>query len=247
MSSEGSASAALPPGGLFDAGMSRVVDRDATHWIEPRGPARAVVLVLHGLDMSPAQLEPLLRALKLPAWVALPAGPVARPDGRHAWWPVDDAARAARLRAGPADLHASDPPGRARARAAVHRTVDELRSRAPGRPLVVAGFSQGALLALDCALQSPPLQIDGLALWSASRMAFGQWAPALHRLRGVPVHLVHGREDSNLALAAASALHEALVGAGAAVHWSPFDGGHEIPLQAWVGLRRMVRELSAHD
>jgi phospholipase/carboxylesterase len=216
-----------------------------TVWLEPAGPARAAVLLLHGLDMTPAQLAPLLRSLRLPAWIALPAGPVERPGGHRAWWPVDDEARAARLAAGPADLHDSHPHGRERARAAVHAAAAALRARAPGQPLVLAGFSQGAMLALDCALQAPPLRVEALALWSASRLAFTEWAPALHRLQGVPVRLVHGRADANLGLAAGAALRDALAAEGAVVEWSPFDGGHEIPLQAWVGLRRLVRELAA--
>ena len=214
-------------------------------WIAPTGPARVVVLLLHGLDMTPAQLAPIVGSLKLPALVAVPSGPVERAGGHRAWWPVDDAARAARLRAGPADLHDSHPPGRDRARDAVHASARALRERAPGLPLVVAGFSQGAMLALDCVLQSPPLAVDALALWSASRLAFSEWAPALHRLRGVRVELMHGRADSNLGIAAAQSLRDALVAEEADVRWSPFDGGHDIPLQAWVGLRRLVREVGA--
>jgi len=214
-------------------------------WIAPAGPPRAAVLLLHGLDMTPAQLAPIVRSLKLPALVAVASGPVERAGGGRAWWPVDDAAREARLQAGPADLHDSHPPGRDRARDAVHASARALRERAPGLPLVVAGFSQGAMLALDCVLQSPPLAVDALALWSASRLAFSEWAPALHRLRGVRVDLTHGRADSNLGIAAAQSLRDALVAEGADVHWAPFDGGHEIALQAWVGLRRLVRDVVA--
>ena len=214
----------------------------ATRWLAPAGPPRAAVLLLHGLDMAPAQLAPLLRSLRLPAWVALPAGPVARADGRHAWWPVDDAARAARLARGPSDMHDRHPEGRAAARAAVHAAACALRERAPGLPLILAGFSQGAMLALDCVLQAPPLQADALALWSASRLAFSEWLPALERLRGVHVELVHGRADANLGIEAGLALRDALVAAGARVRWTPFDGGHEIPLAAWIGLRRLVKE-----
>ena len=214
-------------------------------WIAPAGPARAVVLLLHGLDMTPAQLAPIVGSLKLPALVAIPSGPVERAGGHRAWWPVDDAVREARLQAGPADLHDSHPPGRERARDAVHASARALRDRAPGLPLVMAGFSQGAMLALDCVLQNPPLAVDALALWSASRLAFSEWAPAMHRLRGVRVDLVHGRADSNLGIAAAQSLRDALAAEDADVRWSPFDGGHEIALQAWVGLRRLVREVAA--
>jgi phospholipase/carboxylesterase len=219
------------------------VDAPATHWLAPTVPARAAVLLLHGLDMTPAQLAPLLRSLRLPAWIAVPAGPVARPGGRRAWWPVDDAARAARLARGPSDLHDRHPEGRDAARAAVHAAALALRERAPGLPLILAGFSQGAMLALDCLLQAPPLAADALALWSASRLAYAEWLPALDRLRGLHVQLVHGRDDPNLGLEAGLALRDALVAAGARVRWTPFDGGHEIPLAAWIGLRRLVREV----
>jgi phospholipase/carboxylesterase len=214
-------------------------------WIEAHAAPRASLLLLHGLDMAPAQLAPIVASLKLPALAALPSGPVERADGRRAWWPVDDAARAARLSAGPSDLHDSHPPGRERAREAVHAAACALRSRGPGLPLVVAGFSQGAMLALDCMLQSPALTVDALALWSASRLAFTEWAPRLHRLRGLRIELLHGRCDTNFALAAGRSLHDALAAAGADVRWASFDGGHEIPLQAWVGLRRLVRDVAA--
>ena len=218
-----------------------------TVWVEPAATPRAAVLLLHGFDMTPAQLAPIAASLKLPALVALPGGPIARAGGGRAWWPVDDAARAARMQAGPADLHDSHPPGRERARDAVHAAARALRERAPGLPLVLAGFSQGAMLALDAVLQAPPLPVDALALWSGSRLAFAEWAPALHRLRGLRVDVVHGRADANLGIAAGHSLRETLAQAGAHVRWLPFDGGHEIPPQAWLALRRLVREVAAHS
>ena len=231
--------------------MHAVTDHDAVSslpagepaWIVPAHAPRVALMLLHGLDMSRAQLVPILSALRLPALIAVPAGPIERAGGQRAWWPVDDAARAARLRAGPADLHDSHPPGRAPARHVVHATARALRARAPGLPLIVAGFSQGAMLALDCVLQDPPLAVDALSLWSPSRLAASEWEPALPRLRGVRVDLVHGRADANIDIAAAEALRDALIGAGARVRWSPFDGGHEIALRAWVGLRRLVLEV----
>ena len=218
-----------------------------TVWIVPAATPRAAVLLLHGLDMAPAQLAPIAASLKLPAIVALPSGPVARDGGARSWWPVDDLARAARLDAGPTDLHDSHPPGREPARARVHAAARALRERAPGLPLVLAGFSQGAMLALDCVLQAPPLAVDALALWSASRLAFAEWAPALPRLRGLRVELLHGRADANLGIDAGRSLRDALAAAGAEVRWRAFEGGHELPAQAWLGLRRLVREIASSD
>jgi predicted esterase len=222
--------------------------------IPPVGAPRAAVLLLHGLDMSPAQLAPLMRALKLPAWVALPEGPVARPGGQRAWWPVDDDAREARLARGPSDLVDDDPPGREAARARVCHAASLLRERAGvGLPLLVAGFSQGAMLALDVLLVDDPpapgaapalcaADVQTLFLWSGSRLAFRHWQPRLVRLRGLDVQQRHGRRDTNLGLDAALALRDALAGAGARVDWADFEGGHEIALGAWAALRRRVRD-----
>ncbi len=223
-------------------------DRDASSsppplWIEPFGVARAAVLLLHGLDMTPKQLATIATSLRLPALIGLPCGPVERAGGQRSWWPVDDAQRARRLARGAADLHESHPSGRENARSIVHAAAHALQSRAPGLPLLVAGFSQGAMLALDCVFQVPPLPVSALALWSASRLAFSEWTPALARLRGVRVDLLHGRADANIGLDAARSLRFALVAGGADVRWTTFDGGHEIPLQAWMGLRRLVREV----
>jgi phospholipase/carboxylesterase len=212
-------------------------------WIEPAGVARAAVLVLHGLDMSPAWVAAIVASLRLPALAGVPSGPVARGAALRSWWPVDDVQRDQRLARGASDLHAVDPSGREQARAELHAAARALRARAPGLPLVVAGFSQGAMLALDGVFQDPPLAVDALALWSASRLAFEQWRPALQRLRGVRVELRHGHADANIAIGAAQALRDALVEGGADVRWLPFDGGHEIPLGAWTGLRRLVREI----
>jgi len=150
-----------------------------------------------------------------------------------------------RIAAGPSDLHDSHPPGRAPARDAVHAAARALRERAPGLPLVVAGFSQGAMLALDCVFQPPLLAVDALALWSASRLAFSEWRPALHRLRGVRVELLHGRADANFGVAAGRLLHDALAAEGADVRWATFDGGHEIPLRRPGCRCRLVRAVAA--
>lgn len=112
--------------------------------------------------------------------------------------------------------------GPARAGLLVLRGLDMIPAQlAP----IVASLRLPAMLALDAVLQDPPLAVDALSLWSASRMASGQWAPALHRLRGVRVELRHGTADANIGIAAARGLRDALVAGGSDVRCAPFDGG----------------------
>lgn len=207
--------------------------------VEPA--ARCVVLLLHGLTMHPAVLQPFAQSLAPVASARVPAGPVVYPDGSRSWWPVDLDKRAARLAAGPVDLADRSPAGRQAARAALDDALAEARLAHPGLPIVLAGFSQGGMLALDWwLLGQRSKDVHGLALLSSSRIALGEWQPHLHRLAGLPVLVAHGQQDQDLGFSAGEGLHRMLLDAGARVRWLPFLGGHELPLVVWRGLRRFV-------
>ncbi|MEO6688976.1 MAG: hypothetical protein ABIS07_13165, partial [Dokdonella sp.] len=108
-----------------------------------------------------------------------------------------------------------------------------------GRRLVLVGFSQGGMLAMDYTLHDGCP--DALVLLSSSRIAFSDWEPRLRRLAGLPVLVAHGHADAELAFAAGENLRDAAIAGGAVVSWVPFDGGHEIPLVVWRSLRQFLR------
>jgi phospholipase/carboxylesterase len=213
-----------------------------------REGARILVVILHGFLMEPADLSPFARSLGLPAWYLFPEGPIEASRGRS-FWHVDPERRAAALAAGPRDLAAEHPPGREEARTQLAAFLSEASAAAPGLPLVLIGFSQGGMLACDLILHAgegglalPP--IAALLLLSASRVAFDEWAPRLHRVHGLPVLISHGRADADLAFAAGEALRDALIMGGADITWLPFDGGHEIPLLVWRHIRKLLMRLA---
>jgi phospholipase/carboxylesterase len=149
----------------------------------------------------------------------------------RAWWLLDLALLEDELRRGaPRDRRDEVPEGLPAARAQVLRLLDQLEARfaTPGARLVLGGFSQGAMLALDVALHRarPPA---GLILMSGTLVNAAEWQPRLPSLRGVPVLQSHGRADGLLPHAAAEALRDRLRAAGAEVEWHSFVGGHEIP------------------
>jgi phospholipase/carboxylesterase len=209
----------------------------------PDHPPAAVLVLLHGYAMDTLDLEPLAAAMGVPAMLYLPRGPIKLPQGRS-WWPVDIVRRSWQLAQGPRDLYLEHPPGREEARTLVRDLVASLRARHPGLPLVVAGFSQGGMLACDTALFED-VAPDGLALLSASRIAWDEWQPRMQRLHNVPVLVAHGRQDKDLAFQAGEHLRDALEGGGACVTWHAFEGQHEIPLTVWRQLRRMILTLAA--
>jgi phospholipase/carboxylesterase len=212
-----------------------------------RAAARVVVVLLHGFQMTPADLSPFAHSLQAPAWFLFPEGPLeAEPRGR-AWWHIDVAARARALAQGPRDFAEQHPPDLPAARERLSTLLAALAPSVGARPLVLGGFSQGGMLACDTVLRAGAdrLGLAALALLSASRIAFAEWAalPPPSGLPGLPVLVSHGEQDDDLAFAAGERLRDFLTAGGADVTWVPFAQGHEIPLVVWRRLRKLLGSL----
>jgi phospholipase/carboxylesterase len=208
------------------------------------GPEDAplTLVLLHGYAMRPADLAPFAHSLGIPALFLFPQGPHTSPMGGHAWWEVDLGAREAAISSGPRDLAEDSPSGLPRARERLEAFLCAVAAKYPSPKRVLGGFSQGGMLSLDYALHgSEPL--DALALLSASRLAFSEWLPRRERLRDFPVFLSHGSTDGDLAFAAGERLRDFVLESSARVTWVPFEGGHEIPLVVWRGLRKFLASL----
>ena len=208
--------------------------------VGPPGAAIHAVL-LHGFGASAEDLAPLADEIARSAPAGAPSVCYVFPEAplelsgvygvARAWWMLDLARLEDELRRGaPSDRRAEVPDGLPAARAQVLRLLDQLAARfgGPATRLVLGGFSQGAMLALDVALHraSPPA---GLMLMSGTLLNEAEWQPRLPSLRGVPVLQSHGRADALLPYSVAEVLRDRLRAAGAAVEWHPFVGGHEIP------------------
>jgi phospholipase/carboxylesterase len=211
-----------------------------------REAARVVMVLAHGFQMEPADLSPFAHSIRAPAWFLFPEAPLdAEPRG-HAWWHIDAKLRDAALARGPRDFATQYPPDLPAGRSRLHTFLEAAKAVAGARPFVAGGFSQGGMLTCDTLLRTG-LGVDAMALLSASRIAFDEWAPLLARrpFAGLPVLVSHGQADPDLAFAAGEALRDCLVGAGAEVTWVPFAEGHEIPLVVWRRLRTLLLALAA--
>lgn len=111
------------------------------------------------------------------------------------------------------------------ARNRLEGVMDTLRGRgiAPDR-VIVAGFSQGAMMSLDLALGGE-VRVRGVGFLSGAPLP--RWN--LDRARDLSVFASHGTHDDILAFDQAYRLRTRLTSAGADVEWFPFDGGHAIP------------------
>jgi phospholipase/carboxylesterase len=211
--------------------------------LPPLREARSIVVLLHGYGMDATDLAPLANAMDLNAHLILPRGPHVVPSGGYAWWPVDEQRRSAQLLDGPRDLVHEYPAGRDALRALLADACRAFRVRFGNLPLVLAGFSQGGMLACDAVLhQSVPAR--ALVLMSSSRIAAREWQLRGEAVREIPVLISHGQQDPDLSFEAGKRLKDFLVAGGATVTWLPFEGGHSIPLVVWRRFRQLVAEIT---
>ena len=200
------------------------------------------VVILHGYAMSPSDLAPFASALGLPGRYLLPLAPLPALPSGAAWWSIDQERRNTSRQRGARDLCDEDPEGLPEARRQLHAWLGTISGLAPPRRLVLGGFSQGAMLAMDYYLEYRP-PVAGLVMLSSSRIAIADWTRKCRALDSLPLFLSHGRQDGDLAYTAGEALRDFARAAGARTTWLGFDGGHTTPLPVWRALRKFLTGL----
>jgi phospholipase/carboxylesterase len=188
-------------------------------------PGGRVVVLLHGWGAPGTDLVPLGRLYAGPRTrVVIPAAPLPHPFGGRAWWDLD----LERLQRRDHALMSDIPDGLPAARARVQGLLADLRARYRPDALILGGFSQGGMLAMDVALAANPA-VDRVAVLSGALIAEPLWRKEMERGPALPVLLTHGRHDGVLPFAASEALKALLDAHHFPVTWLPFDGDHEIP------------------
>jgi phospholipase/carboxylesterase len=198
------------------------------------GDGPPTLLLLHGYGAKAEDWEPFSKAIVVPpdARFVFPEAPevTTPPDGPlggRAWWRLDLAAYKPPGNGLP-DLASSHPLGLDDAAASVRALLHEL-GRVKRGPVVLGGFSQGAMVAGDLAFTTND-DIAALVLLSGTPVDEASWRQGLARRRGLPVFISHGRADHTLPFAGAERLQRELTAAGLQVTWVPFDGGHDVPV-----------------
>lgn len=196
------------------------------------GPARGLVLLLHGIGSNEASLAGLAALLPADVAVALVRSPIPLGPGAFCAFPVSFTAQ------GPViDAEAAE-----HSRQALDRFIGEIQGRTgiPAARTVIAGFSQGGIMAAGLALTNPA-QVAGFAILSgrilpeiAPLIAAG---PALAHLQGL---ILHGEADDRLPVAWAARSAELLQARGVPFLQRRYGAGHEVTpamaadLAAWV-------------
>jgi len=182
------------------------------------------VVLLHGFGAAGDDLVSLARSLAQPRTrYVVPAGPLSLESGGRAWWqlkqrPTYDAEQELVV----------DRDALLRARAAVLGVLATVRERHAPKALFIAGFSQGAMLALDVALHESS-GVDRVGVLSGALTHTTAASLAKPRSKRPLVFVSHGRQDRVLRFAGAEHLVERLKASDHSVTFRPFDGSHEIP------------------
>lgn len=189
--------------------------------LEPEGPVRACVIWLHGLGADGRDFEPIVPQLRLPAELGVrfvfphaPYRPVTVNGGyvMRAWYDI----RSADLQLAP-DLEG------------IQQSVDcleglvsvQLDQGVPLQRLVLAGFSQGGVIALQAALRMAEKPAGVLALSTYLAQHGGSGA-------GLRVFQAHGIHDPVVPMEVALQAQAALEKLGAEVEWHPYPMPHSV-------------------
>jgi phospholipase/carboxylesterase len=239
---------ALPIGGCDPASTSIAHDGSRLRTIET-GTGTLPFVLIHGYGSSAAEWIPFTYTIRLPAGrrFVLPEGPETTepPDGPRngrAWWRIGlDAHR--RPADGLPDLSRTNPPGLAASNQRIRRLLAELAARDgdPRERQMLAGFSQGAMIAADIAFMTGE-PIDALVLLSPTIVNEPAWRAGMPRRRGLRVFISHGRRDTILPFDASVRLQQAMRDAGLRVTWFPFDGGHDMPAEVVAALNTFLAQ-----
>lgn len=170
-----------------------------------------VVVLLHGYGAQGDDLLGLAKRMKtrVDAHFVVPAAPFAQGRGKK-WFSLEQ------------NRKSPNQSERDRSRAALKELLRSLKTQG-AKKIVLAGFSQGAMMSLDAALHEDDA-FAGIVLFS------GRAPKALDvlALKKQSIFVSHGKNDRVLSFADAERFQRVIKKAGVPTEWFAFEGGHTI-------------------
>jgi phospholipase/carboxylesterase len=202
--------------------------------INPSAEPVAVVIWLHGLGADGHDFEPIVPQLELPAELPVrfvfphaPEMAVTAFGGQRAraWFDFNPG--------GGADL-----PGLQKSVRQIHDLIqDEIDAGTPSECILLAGFSQGGVLALQTALYYPKPLAGILALSTFMVDSENLSSDSVKANAEIPILMCHGQQDAVLPITLGKSAFTSLDSAGYSIQWREYPMGHEVCLEE-------IREIS---
>ncbi|NQX87660.1 MAG: carboxylesterase [Halioglobus sp.] len=208
--------------------------------LDPPSNPVAVVIWLHGLGADGHDFEPVIPMLKLPQELPLrfvfphaPEMPISAFGGQRAraWFDFPPAS-------------GSELPGLEASVLKIRDLIQrEIDNGMPPERILLAGFSQGGVMALHIALFYPKRLAGILALstFLADKDKLGSLEAAANR--DIPILMCHGQQDEVLPMSLGRSSQEALRQSGYAVEWFEYPMGHEICIEEVREISRWLQEV----
>ena len=203
------------------------------------GDGPASLVLLHGYGSRGGDWLQFEHKLKVPhqGRLVFPQGPWRGPAGSRGWWLLNIEGHIPAGQRFP-DFSTANPGGLKVA----SRLVRNLLEKQPG-PVILGGFSQGAMLSAEIALQTDQ-PLAALVLLGGTTVNEAAWAEQFAARRTMPVFIAHGRRDGVLSFGMMERFQARLKAAGLNVTWFPFDGGHNVPDTVIAALNEFLAGVS---
>jgi len=196
--------------------------------LETKGHPTHSIIWMHGLGADGNDFVPIINELKLLPDTAArfifphaPELPVSINNGyvMRAWYDILD----------PGMGNVEDEAGIRQSQAAISALIEqEIQRGILARNIILAGFSQGGVMALQTGLRYKK-EIGGI-------IALSCYVSLLHTLeteishanQNVPILMVHGNQDAVIPISRAKESKEKLLQSGCTVEWHEYDMEHSV-------------------
>ena len=221
------------------------IESDLEVRLEPREPANAAVIWLHGLGADGHDFVPIVPELGLPAGHRIrfifphaEVRPVTLNGGMamRAWYDIATLDRNG----------AVDDAGIAASRQRLQqRIAREIESGIAAERIVVAGFSQGGAIAYHTALRHRP-RLAGLLALSTYLPGAGAVISAEDLTdRSLPMMVMHGAQDPVLPMALGQMAAEQISTLGFTPQWRAYPMAHQVCFEQITEIGRWLAECLA--
>jgi phospholipase/carboxylesterase len=194
------------------------------------------LVLLHGYGSNADDWLQFTDTIRWPGRFVFPQGPWRGPGGARGWWWLHLQGYVRENGPSP-DLSEASPAGLTVASSLLRRFLNGVP-----QPVVLGGFSQGAMLSAEIAFQTDQ-PLAGLILIGGTTVHEAAWVERFPGRRGLPIFIAHGRSDGVLPFEIADRFRTRMQAGGLDVTWVPFDGGHDLPTEVVTAMNAFIARL----